>query len=383
MPPSPRLPQLRAMRIYSHIYIIHAYIRSIHTGTFDADRQPFAAVRATLSASDKEVQLKTWRSCLTSFTRLMWSIDWEGSLRALASAAKRYIEDTFGAWLRTTGAQAEDLLQLELLTRVASLLDQVVDQTVGLAVDLSAPSSRGPSYGLKAVELCARYLDVDHTDSPDKAIEELTVAHAAAVALLASSSFPKYVQKQKACVPLIELICRSPSEIRSPSGREGGATSRLWSEYELPADSAGWVLPLAAIAESYPLGLVLCDTTLPGNPMVYVNREFVRMTGYVKDEAHGRDCRFLQGPETEPTSVAVIQDALRSGGACHVRITNYRKSGEKFDNLLSMHGIHDSNKIFRFCIGVQLEVKRGDEPMLKKRLLMLTKLLTLLPKRVA
>ena len=66
-----------------------------------------------------------------------------------------------------------------------------------------------------------------------------------------------------------------------------------------------------------------------------------------------------------------------------MRITNYRKSGEKFDNLLSMHGIHDSNDIFRFCIGVQLEVKRGDEPMLKKRLLMLTKLLTLLPKRVA
>jgi len=95
--------------------------------------------------------------------------------------------------------------------------------------------------------------------------------------------------------------------------------------------------------------------TIPGNPMFFVNREFCRVTGYTKDEAHGRNCRFLQGPMTEPESVATIVDSLRRGVDCHVKITNYRKSGDTFVNLLTMRPVHDSNGVYRFCIGLQLE----------------------------
>ena len=63
--------------------------------------------------------------------------------------------------------------------------------------------------------------------------------------------------------------------------------------------------------ESLPVGFVISDMLMAGNPMVFVNQEFCRITGYSKDEAQGRNCRFLQGPDTEPASVAVIQDTLR------------------------------------------------------------------------
>merc|ERR1712070_979550 len=111
--------------------------------------------------------------------------------------------------------------------------------------------------------------------------------------------------------------------------------------------------------------------------MFFVNEEFSRITGYSKEEAQGRNCRFLQGPQTEPASVAVIQDTLRRGVDCHVRITNYRKNGDTFLNLLSMSPVHDSNGVYRYCIGVQFEVQKNDK--LKGRLKKLDALLQLLP----
>merc|ERR1719238_1563580 len=114
--------------------------------------------------------------------------------------------------------------------------------------------------------------------------------------------------------------------------------------------------------------------------MFYVNEEFTRVTGYDKDEAQGRNCRFLQGPQTEPASVAVIQDTLRRGVDCHVRITNYRKNGETFQNLLSMRPVHDTNGVYRFCIGVQFEVEQ--DMSLKTRLKKLEKLIKLLPSTI-
>ena len=111
--------------------------------------------------------------------------------------------------------------------------------------------------------------------------------------------------------------------------------------------------------------------------MVFVNRAFCRTTGYNQHEAAGRNCRFLQGPRTEPQSVAVIQDTLRRGVDCHVKITNYRKSGDLFENLLTMRPVHDSNGVYRFCIGVQFEVTR--DMSLKTRLAKLEKLVKLLP----
>merc|ERR1711965_1108082 len=124
----------------------------------------------------------------------------------------------------------------------------------------------------------------------------------------------------------------------------------------------------------------ISDMTMPGNPMFFINQEFSRVTGYAKKEAQGRNCRFLQGPRTEPASVAVIQDTLRRGVDCHVRITNYRKNGETFQNLLSMRPVHDSNGVYRFCIGVQFEV--AENAQLKERLKKLDMLLQLLPDQI-
>ena len=99
-------------------------------------------------------------------------------------------------------------------------------------------------------------------------------------------------------------------------------------------DADEWLSAFTQIAETWPACIVVSDMTIAGAPMVYVNPEFERVTEYESKEAVGRNCRFLQGPDTEPESIGVIQRTLGKCEDCHVLLTNYRKSGEKFKNLL-------------------------------------------------
>ena len=47
----------------------------------------------------------------------------------------------------------------------------------------------------------------------------------------------------------------------------------------------------------------ITDPRQPDNPLVWVNPSFTRITGYEAEEAVGRNCRFLQGPATDPAAV--------------------------------------------------------------------------------
>jgi PAS domain S-box-containing protein len=74
------------------------------------------------------------------------------------------------------------------------------------------------------------------------------------------------------------------------------------------------------------------------------------VAGYNREEAVGRNCRFLQGPETEPEAIQVIRNTLSKGQDCHVKLTNYRKNGDKFQNLLSMKPVFDADGIYRYVL---------------------------------
>jgi PAS domain S-box-containing protein len=140
-------------------------------------------------------------------------------------------------------------------------------------------------------------------------------------------------------------------------------------EGKTPQDADDWLNTFVATAESFPACIVISDMTIPGAPMVFVNSEFCRTTGYSREEAVGRNCRFLQGPETEPEAIQVIRNTLSKGQDCHVKLTNYRKNGELFQNLLSMRPVFDADNIYRYVIGVQFEIKEDEN--LKQRLVQL------------
>jgi PAS domain S-box-containing protein len=190
--------------------------------------------------------------------------------------------------------------------------------------------------------------------------------------MLAFDAFPRFV-KSKQCLAVLENL--------KATGAGAGIEGMLQQvDAKTPQDADDWLNTFVATAESFPACIVISDMTIPGAPMVYVNSEFCKTTGYAREEAVGRNCRFLQGPETEPEAIQVIRNTLSKGQDCHVKLTNYRKSGELFQNLLSMRPVFDADNIYRYVIGVQFEIK--EDSNLKQRLVQLDKLLRLLPSKL-
>ena len=56
--------------------------------------------------------------------------------------------------------------------------------------------------------------------------------------------------------------------------------------------------------------------------------------GYERSEIIGRNCRFLQGPDTDPSHVATIREGIASGKDTAVVLTNYKKDGTPFSEWL-------------------------------------------------
>ncbi len=115
-------------------------------------------------------------------------------------------------------------------------------------------------------------------------------------------------------------------------------------------------------------GITIADMRLPDEPLIYINEGFERLTGYSAESLIGKNCRFLQGKDTDPATVKQIREALASGTECTVEILNYAKSGEPFWNRLSLTPIKDSAGEVTHFIGVQSDFtkRRNAEEALRE-----------------
>jgi rsbT co-antagonist protein RsbR len=103
-------------------------------------------------------------------------------------------------------------------------------------------------------------------------------------------------------------------------------------------------------------GISISDATKPDNPLIYVNPAFEHMTGYTAEDTLGKNCRFLQGPDTDPAAIEAIRAAIREGRSCLVTLLNYRKDGTPFWNEFSIAPIYDDNGTLTNFVGIQQDV---------------------------
>ena len=101
------------------------------------------------------------------------------------------------------------------------------------------------------------------------------------------------------------------------------------------------------------MSVVISDPSLPDNPMVFVSEEFERQTGYPAEEVIGRNCRFLQGRDTNPHAVEAIRQGLKAQTRFTIDILNYRKNGTPFVNRLRIRPIYDLEGGLMFFAGAQ------------------------------
>jgi PAS domain S-box-containing protein len=105
--------------------------------------------------------------------------------------------------------------------------------------------------------------------------------------------------------------------------------------------------------------MVLSDPHLPDCPMIAVNQAFADLTGYDPVDITGHNCRFLQGPKTDPSSPRRIRACLDAGQGCVEWIVNYRRDGSEFWNLLFISPVYGADGTLLFYFGNQLDITRG------------------------
>eukprot|EP00850_Spirogloea_muscicola_P004334 SM000018S03699 [mRNA] locus=s18:814690:822872:- [translate_table: standard] len=140
-------------------------------------------------------------------------------------------------------------------------------------------------------------------------------------------------------------------------------------------DKKGLLLAIDAFSE----GLVLCDLSQKGQPIVFVNEGWEKITGYTLKESVGLHCgSFLQGPLTDQATVAILKVACMEGRSASVEIINYRKDGTPFWNWLRIRPVitsngtivngssMDLNKRYYFGILSDCTVRREKELQLEK-----------------
>ncbi|KAK6143223.1 hypothetical protein DH2020_023571 [Rehmannia glutinosa] len=122
-------------------------------------------------------------------------------------------------------------------------------------------------------------------------------------------------------------------------------------------------IDLATTLERIEKNFVITDPRLPDNPIIFASDSFLELTEYSREEILGRNCRFLQGPETDQSTVSKIRDAIRAQKEITVQLINYTKSGKKFWNLFHLQPMRDQKGELQYFIGVQLDGSDHVEPL--------------------
>lgn len=132
----------------------------------------------------------------------------------------------------------------------------------------------------------------------------------------------------------VELVCRDRTERHQHEAR-----LRL---YETAMDEAT-------------VGITITDARQQDNPLVYVNREFERLTGLDSEEMLGRNPRIPQSPRADPETVAEIREAVDNGESISVELLNQSADGTEWYNALDISPVHQDGELTHF-LGFQRDV---------------------------
>lgn len=102
--------------------------------------------------------------------------------------------------------------------------------------------------------------------------------------------------------------------------------------------------------------ITISDARRPDMPLVYVNIGFTAFSGYTRDEAVGRNCRFLQNGLGDQPGLTEIRRAIRERRGCVTDLINFRRDGTLIYNRLSVHPVFDGEGQLIYFLGLQSNV---------------------------
>ena len=223
--------------------------------------------------------------------------------------------------------------------RLVAMLDSLRPLAQKLALSLgslAALSLRLETLGLGLLALPAAGLADGFRTDPLQLRRRCDALRAAGIALLsrecATEADTEFARRLH-----LDFLCHCSDPRRLPRSRLFALSGVEECSDRVPA------LPHSAIIEATDSGIVYVDATHPDQPIVRVNPALLAITGYAEHEVLGRNCRFLQGPDTDPAAVARIGAALRSGEPVRCELVNYRKDGTPFWNQVAISPVRDTD----------------------------------------
>ena len=124
---------------------------------------------------------------------------------------------------------------------------------------------------------------------------------------------------------------------------------------------------ISDIAACKHAAVVVTDPKQADNPIVECNDAFLALTGYLRSEVIGRNCRFLTGPGTNPAKSQLLSEAIQDRRPIVVELLNYRKDGTPFLNSVMIAPLFDEQHDLTGFIGTQIEVSGHEREFVSQR----------------
>ncbi|HNG81791.1 MAG TPA: PAS domain S-box protein, partial [Burkholderiaceae bacterium] len=149
-----------------------------------------------------------------------------------------------------------------------------------------------------------------------------------------------------------------PLEVRASSIEGAGQASRLVVLRDVTERLlAERALRLRGhIIDTIGVGIIVADARAPDQPVVYVNAAFERITGWPAEQVLGRNCRFLQGPQTEAAELVRLRRGIAEQRDIEVLLVNYTRDGRPFWNELRVMPVRDPAGTVTHFVALQNDV---------------------------
>jgi PAS domain S-box-containing protein len=248
----------------------------------------------------------------------------------------------------TAGASEEATALAARLARVERMLTAFPDAVFALdgqGIVVAANGAADQIFGAPAGGLVGQPVDALFTDCPiERLLAAVTHGKQEAHGTVRRTRLEGHAARRGASFPAEVKVGRMPEhpDLVVCTVRDVSEHRRAEEEMRLYK---------RAIASSSN-GIVISEISLPGQPVLYVNPAFERMTGFELADAFGRNCRFLQGPDSDPGAVEKMRSAIARGAECHVTLRNYTRDGVAFWNHVTLAPVRDRAGQVTHYIGI-------------------------------
>lgn len=122
-----------------------------------------------------------------------------------------------------------------------------------------------------------------------------------------------------------------------------------------------WLKCCPLAIENSQLGISVCDARDGKTfPIIYANKMLQKLTGYSFKYLLGKTFKILQGEATEAEQIQLMSDALSDKRSIKVALTNYRKNGTTFTNMLVLKPVVDAQNNLCYVVGITCDISRKD-----------------------